>query len=408
MPKLAKNLTALEVKRLTAPGLHAVGTVAGLRLLVKPSGARSWVLRTMVGSRRAELGLGGYPTVSLAQAIDYAREARDAIRSGSDPAAERRAKRVTVEWTFKKTALAYIEAHKAGWKNTKHAAQWESTLAAYAFPHFGDKHVRDVTKADVLSAIEPIWTTKHETATRVRNRIELVISYAVQRELRPEGLNPARWRGNLDVALGKRPKAAKVEHHPALPVDDVHAFVQQLRAAAGMGARALEFAILTAGRSGEVRGATWTEIDLEAGTWSLSAARMKSDRAHRVPLSARAVELLQALPRFEGVDLVFPGTKSKPLSDMTLTATLRRMKVPVTAHGFRSTFRDWAAERTSTPAEVAEMALAHAVGDTTEAAYRRGDLFEKRRDLMDLWAKFIDTPPASGNVVKMPKNRSAR
>lgn len=408
MPKLAKALTAMEVKRLTAQGLHAVGTVAGLRLLVKPTGARSWVLRTMIGARRAELGLGGYPTVSLAQAIEYAREARDSIRDGTDPAAERRAKRVTVEWTFKKTALAYIAAHKAGWKNAKHGAQWESTLETYAYPMFGQKHVRDVTKADVLAAIEPIWSTKNETATRVRNRIELVLSYAVQRELRPEGLNPARWRGNLDAALPKPGKVSRVEHHAALSIDAMHAFMQRLRQAQGTGARALEFAILTAARSGEVRGALWSEIDLQAAVWSIDAARMKSDRPHRVPLSAPALELLEALPRFEGVDLLFPGQENKPLSDMTLTAALRRMKVDATAHGFRSTFRDWAAERTATPAEVAEMALAHAIGDATEAAYRRGDLFDKRRQLMDLWAAFIDTPPATGNVVKIPPNRAAR
>ncbi len=398
MPRLAKELSAIEVKRLTEPGLHAVGTVAGLRLLVKPTGARSWVLRTMIGTRRAELGLGGYPTVSLAQAIDYAREALQAIRAGSDPAAERRSKRVTVEWTFERTAIAYIAAHRAGWKNAKHADQWGNTLQTYAYPHFGAKHVRDVTKADVLAAIEPIWSTKNETATRVRNRIELVLNYAVQRELRPEGLNPARWRGNLDAALPKPAKVAQVEHHAALPIDGMHAFMQRLRKAEGMGARALEFVILTAARSGEVRGATWPEIDLQAAVWTIPAERMKAGRAHRVPLSDRALELLEALPRFEGCDLVFPGTKNQPLSDMTLTAVLRRMKVEATAHGFRSTFRDWAAERTSTPNEVAEMALAHAVGDATEAAYRRGDLFEKRRELMTLWARFIDTEPAKGNV----------
>lgn len=398
MPKLAKVLSALEVKRLTDPGLHAVGTVAGLRLLVKPTGARSWVLRTMVGPRRAELGLGGYPTVSLAQAIEYAREALQAIRAGADPAAERRTKRTTVDWTFKKTAEAYIETNRPAWKNAKHAAQWGSTLEAYVYPVFGHKHVRDVNKADVLAVIEPLWSTKNETATRVRSRIELVLSYAVQREMRPEGLNPARWRGNLDMALPRAAKVARVEHHAALPVDDMHAFMVRLREAQGMGARALEFAILTAARSGEVRGATWAEIDLAEGVWTIGPERMKAGRQHRVPLSVKALELLEALPRFEGVDLVFPGTKDKALSDMTLTATLRRLKVPVTAHGFRSTFRDWAAERTSTPAEVAEMALAHAVGDATEAAYRRGDLFAKRRELMELWAKFIDTPPPKGNV----------
>jgi integrase len=356
------------------------------------------VLRVVVASRRAEIGLGGFPTVSLAQAIEYAREARDKIRSGADPAAERRAKRKSIDWTFKATAGAYIKAHAAGWKNPKHRQQWENTLAAYAFPVFGEKHVRDVSKGDVLAAIEPIWSTKNETADRVRNRIELVLAYAMQRELRPEGMNPARWRGNLDAALPKASKVAAVEHHAALPIDEMHAFMKRLHEAAGTGARALEFAILTAARSGEVRGALWHEIDLQAAVWSIPAGRMKSARPHRVPLSEKALELLEALPRFEGVELVFPGAQDKPISDMTLTACLRRMKAPATAHGFRSTFRDWAAERTATPSEVCEMALAHAVGDATEAAYRRGDLFEKRRELMTLWARFLDTPPAAGNV----------
>lgn len=401
MPKLAEELTALQVKRLTEPGLHAVGTVAGLRLRVKSTGARSWVLRTMIGNRRAEIGLGGYPTVTLAQAFERARSALQEIRSGVDPAAERRAKRTVIEWTFEKTAEAYIKAHAPGWKNAKHGQQWANTLKAYAYPIFGSKHVRDVTKADVLAAIEPIWATKNETADRVRNRIELVLNYAVQRELRPEGLNPARWRGNLDAALPKAGKVSKVEHHEALPIDDMFAFVQKLRLADGMAAQALEFAILTAARSGEVRGATWSEIDLQAGVWSIAAARMKSDRPHRVPLSAAALELLEALPRFEGTDLVFPGASGdKALSDMSMTAVMRRMNLTAVPHGFRSTFSDWCAERTSTSPEVREMALAHAIGDQTEAAYRRGDLFEKRRILMEQWATFIATAPTSGTTTR--------
>jgi integrase len=398
MPRIAKELTAVEVRRLLVPGLHPVGTIPGLRLRVKPTGAKSWVLRTTVGARRAELGLGGYPGVTLAQAFERARDALDSIRKGIDPAAERRSNRETIEWTFKKTSLAYIADNRAGWKNPKHAQQWENTLATYAYPVFGDKHVRDVNKGDVLACIRPIWTTKNETADRLRNRIELVLKYAVRSDLRPEGPNPASWRECVEGVLPPPSKVAKVEHHAALAIDDMHAFMQRLHAAEGMGARALEFAILTAARSGEVRGATWQEFDLQAAVWSIPKGRMKSDRPHRVPLSDKALELLEALPRMEGRDLLFTGQGDKPLSDMTLTAALRRMKVPVTAHGFRSTFRDWCAERTATPNEVAEMALAHAVGDATEAAYRRGDLFEKRRELMELWAKFIDTPPPKGNV----------
>lgn len=398
MPRIAASLTAIEVRRLATPGKHPVGTVPGLRLCVKASGTRSWVLRTMVGRRRAELGLGGFPGVSLAQAIERARAALDQIRAGVDPAAVRRSNRKTIEWTFKKTSEAYIAAHKAGWRNAKHADQWTNTLTKYVYPLFGHKHVRDVTKADVLAAIEPIWSTKNETATRVRNRIELVLSYAVQRDLRPDGVNPARWRGNLDATLPKPSKVAKVEHHPALQVSAMHQFVQRLRKAEGMGARALEFAILTAARSGEVRGATWAEIDLDEAVWRIPKERMKAERAHRVPLSERALKLLETLPRFEGVEFVFPGPSGKPMSDMSLTAVMRRMKADAVPHGFRSTFIDWCSERTNTPEDVREMALAHAIGDKTEEAYRRGDLFEKRRKLMEQWSKFIDTPPPNGNV----------
>lgn len=415
MPRIAKPLTAVEVRRIDLtrekPGLHAVGTVAGLCLCLKPSGARSWVLRTKIGTRRAEIGLGGYPTVTLADALDAARTALQKIKGGTDPAAERRAGRKTVEWTFKKTALAYIEAHRAGWRNAKHVTQWENTLQTYVYPVFGDKHVRDVGKGDVLAAIEPIWTTKNETAVRVRNRIELVLAYAMQRDYCPDRPNPARWRGNLDKALSAPSKVNQREHFEAVPIDEAYAFMERLKAAAGMGARALEFAILTASRTGAVRAATWDEIDLTGAVWTVPGPKMKSGRPHRVPLSPRAIDLLQALPRFEvdegAPDLIFPGTKGKPLSDMSLTAVMRRMGLSAVPHGFRSTFSDWCAERTATPAEVREMALAHAVGDKTEEAYRRGDLFQKRTELMTLWAKFLATPPAAGNVVSLSKNRAA-
>lgn len=404
MPKVAKALTALEIKRIAEPGLHAVGEVAGLCLYVKNGGSRSWVLRTVVNGKRRHIGLGGYPTFGLADAREMAREQLREIRRGRDPVAERLAKRKRTEWTFRKVAEAFIDTHRAGWKNPKHAQQWENTLEQYVYPLFGDKHVADVGKADVLAVLEQqvdgktFWQARNETAGRVRNRIELILNFAVQREHRPDEPNPARWRGNLDMALPKASKVAKREHFAALAIDDMPAFMQRLRQVQGMGARALEFAILTACRSGEVRGATWNEIDLDARVWTIPASRMKAGREHRVPLNAAAVRLLEALPRFEGVDLVFVGAKNAMLSDMTLTAALRRMNVEATVHGFRSTFRDWCAERTATPSEVAEMALAHAVGDKTEQAYRRGDLFDKRRELMDLWRRFLDTPPAAGNV----------
>lgn len=407
MPKIAKPLTAVEVKRLTVPGLHAIGTVAGLRMRVKASGARSWVLRTVIGTRRAEIGLGGYPTVTLAQAIDEARVALQKIRAGTDPAAERRARRHTVSWTFKRCAEAYVAAHRPSWRSAKHAAQWESTLETYVYPKFGHKHIRDVNKGDVLAAIEPDWSTKTETMVRVRNRVELVLAWAMQREYRPDGPNPARWRGNLDATLPRPSKVNQREHFEALAIDDMYAFMKRLRAAAGMSAMALEFAILTASRTGAVRAATWNEIDLQAKVWTISADKMKAGRSHRVPLSERALQLLAALPRAardaddDEPELLFPGAKGKPLSDMSLTAVMRRMGLSAVPHGFRSTFSDWCAERTSTPAEVREMALAHAIGDKTEEAYRRGDLFEKRRHLMGQWATFIDTPPPRGNVFKM-------
>ena len=391
MPRLAKPLTALEVKRLSAPGMHAVGTVAGLCLVVKSTGARSWVLRTMVGTRRAEIGLGGFPTVTLAQAHEAARDLLQKIKAGVDPASKRRSKRSTAQWTFRRCAETYIADHRAGWRNAKHAAQWASTLQTHVFPRFGDKHVRDVTKADVLAAIEPDWTVKNETMVRVRNRIELVLAWAMQREHRADGPNPARWRGNLDATLPRPMKVSRRQHFEAVPIDGVHAFVLRLQRLEGMSARALGFTILTASRTGVVRTAEWGEIDAHAKTWTIPGNKMKSGRPHRVPLSMHAVSVLEALPRFDGVPLLFPGSGGKPLSDMALTATMRRMGLTAVPHGFRSTFADWCSERTSVPAEVREMALAHAIGDRTEEAYRRGDLFEKRRELMSMWA---DAPPS--------------
>jgi integrase len=401
MPRIAKSLSSLEIRRLTKPGLHAVGEVAGLCLQVKPSGAKSWILRTVVAGRRCSIGLGGYPSVSLTQARDLARETLLEIRKGSDPVRERRMRRQRQTWTFQRVAEAYIETHCAAWKNAKHAQQWRNTLATYCYPVFGSKSVAEVTKLDVLEALRPIWLTKHETASRVRNRIELVLRYAMQMGYRPEGPNPATLKGNLDALLPKKQGLGEVEHHAALGIDEMHDFMQRLRQVQGMGARALEFAILTACRSGEVRGACWSEIDFNSATWTIPAGRMKRGREHRVPLSVEAVALLKALPRFEGVDLVFVGKNNKPLSDMTLSAVLRRLKVQATVHGFRSTFRDWASERTSTPREVAEMALAHAIGDKTEEAYRRGDLFDKRRVLMQQWAQFINTPPKRNNITAL-------
>ena len=284
MAKIAKAMGALEVKRLTEPGMHAVGTVAGLRLSIKPSGTQSWILRTPVGTKRSDIGLGAYPAVPLADAWERARHALAEIRNGTNPVAQRKAKQAAVEWTFKTCALAYIRAFEPSWKNVKHGQQWRNTLATYVYPHFGDKHVRDVDTADVTTAIRPLWSTKNETMVRVRNRIELVLSWAAAQGYRPKGFNPATWRGHLDQVLPKPSKVNKRTSFEAMPIDDMHAFIKRLRAVPGMSARCLEFTILCACRSGESRGVTWAEIDLDAGTWSIPATRMKAARPHRIPL----------------------------------------------------------------------------------------------------------------------------
>lgn len=393
MPKLARELQALTVSRLTALGLHFVGGVQGLALQVSGS-SRAWLLRATVGGKRRDMGLGPYPEVTLARAREKAGEARELIRQGVDPIARRQAAQsamraaVSEALTFKECAEKYVKAHRAGWKNAKHAQQWENTLAQHAYPVLGAVLVRDVKLPQVLAVLEPIWTTTNETAVRLRGRMELVLDWATARGLR-EGTNPARWRGHLDKLLAKPSKVNNREHHAALAVGDVGAFMLRLREAEGMGARALEFAILTAARSGEVRGATWGEIDTEAKVWTVPGARMKAGKEHRVPLSADALALLAVLPQGKPDELVFKAPRGGALSDMTLAAVLRRMDVPAVPHGFRSTFRDWASERSNYPRDVAEMALAHAIGDKVEAAYRRGDLFQKRRLMMADWAQFL-------------------
>ena len=411
MPKVAKEMGALAVSRITEPGMHFVGVVPGLALHVAPTGARSWLLRVMVAGKRREMGLGNFPGVTLGAAREKARRARERIDEGADPIELRRRARSAHAaaqagaLTFEQCGRAYIAAHEPGWKNAKHAQQWRKTLETYAYPEIGSLLARDVVLRHVLAILTPIWETKTETASRLRGRIESVLDWATARGYR-DGLNPARWKGHLDHLLAAPSKITKTGHHPALPVGEVGAFVQALRAQEGTGARALEFAILTAARSGEVRGATWAEVDLSTATWTVPGERMKAGKEHRVPLSAAAVSLLQTLPRVAGVDLVFPAPRGGQLSDMTMGAVLRRMGVSAVPHGFRSTFCDWAAERTNYPREAAEMALAHTIGDKVEAAYRRGDLFDKRRRMMDDWAAFCALPAtASGEVI--PLNRAA-
>ncbi len=398
------KLAAVAVKKLI-DGWHADG--GNLYLFVRGN-SRTWVFRyTAPDGQRRNMGLGSLETFGLSAARDLAKGLRAQAKhptEPTDPIATRqqtkdaaklsKAKRMT----FAQCAVAYIEAKRAGWKNAKHAQQWGNTLESYAYPAFGDLPVASIDTALVMKCLFPIWTTKTETATRVRGRIEKILDWATTSKYR-QGENPARWRGHLDTLLAPPNKVTKVEHHAALPYAELGAFMVDLREKGGMGARALEFAILTAARSGEVRGATWAEIDLTEKTWVIPAGRMKAEREHRVPLSDKAIKLLKSLPRIEDTDLIFPNTKGTALSDMTLTALLRRMGREVTAHGFRSTFRDWAGETSAYPREVIEHALAHQLKDKAEAAYARGTLFDKRRRLMNDWAKFCDTVRKIDGVV---------
>jgi integrase len=401
MAKIARELSALEVSRLSDSGHHAVGGVTGLYLYVNDANARSWVLRMMIGSKRRHVGIGGYPTVTLAQAKEKARQLRENVIRGIDPVEQRKAvaSKLKAEQaaaiTFKKAVVGYLETHGDVWKNAKHRAQWQSTLETYAYPFIADILVRDVCVEHVLSVLTPIWKVKNETASRVRGRIESVLDWSAARNYR-SGDNPARWKGLLDKLLPAPNKVKVVEHHKAMPIDQAPGFINRLRMQEGMAALALEFAILCASRSGEVRGAQWSEIDMHSCLWTIPKERMKAGKEHRVPLSPQAMEILESLPnRSEGPSIVFPAPRGGPLSDMALTAVMRRMEEEAVPHGFRSTFRDWVSERTNYPRELAEQALAHVLESKVEAAYRRGDALEKRRKMMCDWSQFLSN---SGDV----------
>jgi integrase len=413
MARPEKRLTTRTVETIRKPGLHADG--AGLYLHVSKSGAKSWIFRWRNQGRLRDMGLGPFNTVSLAEARDRALACRKLKLDGGDPIEERRARRQAAKlesakaMTFRECAEAYIAAHQAGWRNPKHAAQWPSTLATYVYPVFGSLAVQAIDTALVTKAIEPIWSSKPETASRVRGRIESVLDWAKARGYR-DSENPARWKGHLDNLLPRPSKAKRAarsqnrrgEHHAALPYAELPAFVVELRRQEGIAARALEFAILTAGRTAEVIGARWDEISLAERLWTVPGDKMKAGKEHRVPLSDAALAILEPMAAIRAGDFVFPGGRAgRALSQMALLMLLRRMgRGDLTVHGFRSTFSDWVAERTIFPAEVREMALAHTVGDKVEAAYRRGDLFEKRRQLMADWAGFCDAAP-SGSVVPL-------
>ena len=424
---MAGKLTVATVRALVAkgqPGRNADG--GNLYLAVTAPSAAKWTFRYMLAGRAREMGLGacdpeGKAGHTLAEARANAEAARKLLRDGADPVEHRkgavRAKAETAAraQTFKDVAALHIAAHSEGWRNAKHKAQWLSTLESYAYPTLGSTPVADIATADVLRVLQqrvagkeksaPLWNARPETASRLRGRIEAVLAYAAARGWR-DGDNPARWRGHLSAMLPPRAKMAKVQHHAALPWHEVGAFMVRLRELRATAARALEYTILTGCRTSEVLGARWSEVDMEAAVWTVPADRMKAGREHSVPLSAGALAVLHGLLPLrpdEGDGYVFPGQKEgKPLSSMAMLMLLRRMdRADLTAHGFRSTFRDWTEEATSTPHAVAEAALAHTIGNKVEAAYRRGDLYQKRAQLMQEWADFCAKMPAK--VVKLPE-----
>jgi integrase len=391
MSRLHGRLTALQVRHAVKRGLHADGL--GLCLQISRNGSKSWIFRYRMGPRRRYCGLGSVVDVTLAQARERAAAARLMLENNQDPITTKRGRRAAATrtiaraMTFAACANAYIDAHRTGW-DPKSTHQWTASLSTYAYPILGALSVGDVDTGLVLRVIEPIWATKTETASRLRGRIESVLDWAKTRGYR-SGENPARWDGHLDTLLPAKAKVAKVAHHAAMAYAELSSFMGELRQRPGLPARALEFTILTAARTGEALNADWSEIDLQARIWVVPGSRMKAGREHRVPLSDAVVQLLGALPGpHEG--LVFPGAKAnRPLSKMQLPLVLCRMGYDaVTIHGFRSAFTDWAHERTNFPSEAIELALAHAVSNRVEAAYRRGDMFERRVRLMEAWTAY--------------------
>ena len=404
MAKEIDKLDALMVKSLTKPGYYFDG--AGLYLQVSKSGSKSWIMRYTLDGKPCEMGLGSFVTFTLADARKRATTQRKLLADGIDPLAKKQGDLLLKRMadaniiTFDKAAAAFIQANSPAWRNAKHGDQWRNTLATYANPVIGTLPVSKIETAHVLRILSPIWATKTETATRVRGRIEKILDWAKVQGYRT-GDNPAAWRGHLSEALPKPSKVADAGHHAALAWSEIGAFMVALRAAQGAGARAMELIILTATRTSEVLHAKWSEFDLDGGMWLIPKERMKGFREHRVPLSAAALAVLDsAKAESSGGEYVFTGRKQAALSNMACLQTLKRMgRSDLTVHGFRSTFRDWVSESTSYPRDVAEMALAHAIEDKSEAAYRRGDLIEKRRALMSDWAAHCAVVRVSGEVV---------
>ena len=402
--RTVERLTALQAKRATKAGL--LGDGKGLYLRVGDSGSKSWVLRYMLDGRAREMGIGSYYDLSLADARERARGFRKMVKDGVDPIDDRRVRRALLRaerakvMTFRQCAEAYIVTHQASWRSQKHTAEWTRTLEVYVYPVFGATPAQVIDVGLVMKVLDGIWLAKPETAGRIRGRIEAILDWATARGYR-EGDNPARWRGHLENLLPRKSKLRPVQHHAALPYAELGAFMADLRQQNGIGARALEFAILTAARTAEVIGARWDEINFGEKLWTVPAARMKAGREHRAPLSHATIEILEKMQAIRTDEFVFPGSRSgHPISNMAMTMVLRRMgRGDLTVHGFRSSFRDWTADQTNFPREVAEMALAHAVSDKVEAAYRRGELLRKRRQLMEAWARYTVTSAASAELI---------
>jgi integrase len=410
MPRSIERLSAVAVSKLAKrKGVFCDG--GGLYLHSHPPAQCSWLFRYRVGGKTRWMGLGAYPAISLGQARELASTARTLKTLGSDPIQQRDADRTAARLadiksvTFQECAEKYIKSHRAGWRNATHALQWESTLRAYAYPHLGSLPVQAIDTPLVLKVLEPIWSAKPETASRLRGRIENILSWAKVRGYRDDE-NPARWKGHLDHLLPAKSKVRRVRHHAAMAYADISAFMATLREQDGTSARALEFLILTAARTSEVTGLRWSELDLNKRVWTVPGERMKAGNQHRVPLCSRALAILDAMKsRQTDVEgYVFPGSKpQKPLSNMVFLMLLRRMnRVQLTAHGFRATFKTWATERTNFPREVVEAALAHVAGDKLEAAYQRGDIFDKRLRLMTAWADYCGTSPA--DIIAIRRN----
>lgn len=407
------RLTPVAINAKKTPGYYADGN--GLYLQVSASGTKSWILRFMLNKRAREMGLGSIADRTLSEAREKAKEYRLLVDEGTDPIHHRQLERERnlqasmQRRTFEQCAVEYRDLHASGWKNAKHASQWINTLTAYAFPVFGNKDISAVNKADILRTLEPIWLTKAETASRVKQRIRAVLDWAAARDYRT-GHDPQLW-DQVSRSLPKTKDVKKAKHFEACPYSEIYTALQSIThsTASDRVKYAILFTVLTAARSGEVRGATWSEIDFHGKRWVIPAERMKAGREHRIPLSERALEILHILKKTAGKsDLVFPSDKDKPYSDMTFTMLIRRLGHTFTIHGFRSTFRDWAAEQTAFPREVCEAALAHTSGDATEAAYFRSDLFEKRRQLMEAWATYCATEKTGAQVVAIGKARKPK